>query len=160
MCILGGHRKWRLWSILYQIKQWFFFLKSSKTYNHLLSYSKIIYSTFFKKITEIKFYDENDNFIVAFSQLLHSYFYTFFSFFYLLITKIIITKKVKEKKTHIQTPKPPFMDFSPLRSSTVRMLCILAAVGAFGIYTPVFFLVCLNVLFHIIFRANINFLLI
>ena len=53
-------------------------------------------------------------------------------------------KKVKEKKTHIQTPKPPFMDFSPLRSSTVRMLCILAAVGAFGIYTPVFFLVCLE----------------
>ncbi|CRL00633.1 CLUMA_CG013893, isoform A [Clunio marinus] len=49
-------------------------------------------------------------------------------------------KKVKEKKSHIQTPKPPFVDFSPLRSSTVRMLCILAAIGAFGVYTPVFFL--------------------
>lgn len=49
--------------------------------------------------------------------------------------------QVKEKKSHIQTPKPPFLDFSPLRSSTVRMLCILAAIGAFGVYTPVFFLV-------------------
>ncbi|KAG5674643.1 hypothetical protein PVAND_004597 [Polypedilum vanderplanki] len=49
-------------------------------------------------------------------------------------------KKVKEKKTHQQTPKQPFMDFSPLRSSTVRMLCILACIGAFGIYTPLFFL--------------------
>lgn len=48
---------------------------------------------------------------------------------------------MKEKKSHIQTPKPPFLDFSPLRSSTVRMLCILAAIGAFGVYTPVFFLV-------------------
>lgn len=65
--------------------------------------------------------------------------------------------KVKEKKSHIQTPKPPFLDFSPLRSSTVRMLCILAAVGAFGCYTPVFFLVNF-LLFHWLFEFSPLFL--
>lgn len=54
---------------------------------------------------------------------------------------IMLSFQVKEKKTHQQTPKQPFIDFSPLRSSTVRMLCILACIGAFGIYTPLFFLV-------------------
>lgn len=59
-----------------------FSYKSSTKYNHLLSYSKIN-STSFKKITDIKFYEQNDNFIVAFSQLFHSYFYIFlFSFIY------------------------------------------------------------------------------
>jgi hypothetical protein len=59
----------------------------------------------------------------------------------LFFFSLLLLEQVKEKKSHIQTPKPPFLDFSPLRSSTVRMLCILAAIGAFGVYTPVFFLV-------------------
>uniref|UniRef100_A0A904MV87 Monocarboxylate transporter n=2 Tax=Culex quinquefasciatus TaxID=7176 RepID=A0A904MV87_CULQU len=49
-------------------------------------------------------------------------------------------KKVKEKKTHVRTPKPPFLDFSPLKLPSVRMLSISAAVAAFGIYSPIFFL--------------------
>ncbi|XP_065085064.1 monocarboxylate transporter 2-like [Ochlerotatus camptorhynchus] len=49
-------------------------------------------------------------------------------------------KKVKEKKTHVRTPKPPFLDFTPLKLTPVRMLSISAAVAAFGIYSPVFFL--------------------
>lgn len=50
-------------------------------------------------------------------------------------------KKVKEKKTHIQTPKPPFLDFSPFRSSTVRMFIILTSIASLGIYSPIFFMV-------------------
>lgn len=61
-----------------------------------------------------------------------------FKFFYSIFIKF--NPQMKEKKTHIRTPKPPFLDFSPLKSSSVRMLCILAAIGALGIYTPVFFL--------------------
>ncbi|XP_058452063.1 uncharacterized protein LOC131430851 isoform X1 [Malaya genurostris] len=49
-------------------------------------------------------------------------------------------KKVKEKKTHVRTPKPPFLDFTPLKLPSVRMLSISAAVAAFGIYSPIFFL--------------------
>jgi hypothetical protein len=49
--------------------------------------------------------------------------------------------QVKEKKTHIHTPKPPFLDFSPIKSSTVRMLMIIASVASIGIYTPIFNLV-------------------
>ncbi|XP_062547904.1 monocarboxylate transporter 2-like isoform X1 [Armigeres subalbatus] len=49
-------------------------------------------------------------------------------------------KKVKEKKTHVRTPKPPFLDWTPLKLASVRMLSISAAVAAFGIYSPVFFL--------------------
>lgn len=50
-------------------------------------------------------------------------------------------KKVKEKKTHIQTPKPPFLDFSPFRSSTVRMFIAVTSTATLGIYAPIFFLV-------------------
>uniref|UniRef100_A0AAG5DSK7 Major facilitator superfamily (MFS) profile domain-containing protein n=1 Tax=Anopheles atroparvus TaxID=41427 RepID=A0AAG5DSK7_ANOAO len=49
-------------------------------------------------------------------------------------------KKVKEKKTHVRTPKPPFLDFTPLKSSSVRMLSISASVAALGVYSPIFFL--------------------
>ncbi|KAJ6645744.1 Monocarboxylate transporter 2 [Pseudolycoriella hygida] len=49
-------------------------------------------------------------------------------------------KKVKEKKTHIRTPKPPFIDFSIFKSSTVRMFMIFSSIASFGIYTPIFFL--------------------
>ncbi|XP_055636261.1 monocarboxylate transporter 7-like [Toxorhynchites rutilus septentrionalis] len=49
-------------------------------------------------------------------------------------------KKVKEKKTHVRTPKPPFLDFTPLKLPSVRMLSISAAVAAFGVYSPIFFL--------------------
>lgn len=48
--------------------------------------------------------------------------------------------QVKEKKTHIRTPKPPFIDFSPLKSSTVRMFIVSSSVASFGIYTPIFFM--------------------
>lgn len=50
-------------------------------------------------------------------------------------------KKVKEKKTHIQTPKPPFLDFTAFRSSTVRMFIAVTSTAALGIYAPIFFLV-------------------
>lgn len=58
--------------------------------------------------------------------------------------------QVKEKKTHIRTPKPPFLDFSPLRSSTVRMLAISTSIAALGIYTPIFFMVKRLFLFGIL----------
>lgn len=45
---------------------------------------------------------------------------------------------MKEKKTHIRTPKPPFIDFSPFRSSTVRWMIASAGIAAAGIYTPIF----------------------
>lgn len=48
--------------------------------------------------------------------------------------------QVKEKKTHIRTPKPPFMDFSPFKSSTVRMLIICSSIASFGSYAPLFFM--------------------
>lgn len=47
---------------------------------------------------------------------------------------------MKLKKTHVQTPKPPFIDFAPLKSSSVQILCLIAGIGALGIYTPIFFL--------------------
>lgn len=53
-------------------------------------------------------------------------------------------KKVKEKKTHIQTPKPPFLDFTPFRSSTVRMFIAVTSTATLGIYAPIFFLVSSN----------------
>lgn len=52
--------------------------------------------------------------------------------------------QVKEKKTHIRTPKPPFMDFAPLKTTPVRVLCASAAIAAFGIYSPIFFMVCIR----------------
>lgn len=48
--------------------------------------------------------------------------------------------QVKEKKTHIRTPKPPFIDFSLFKSSTVRMFILFSSVASFGIYTPIFFM--------------------
>lgn len=48
--------------------------------------------------------------------------------------------QVKEKKTHIRTPKPPFIDFSIFKSSTVRMFILFSSVASFGIYTPIFFM--------------------
>lgn len=49
--------------------------------------------------------------------------------------------QVKEKKTHIRVPKPPFFDFTPLKSRTVQMLLLASGTAAFGLYTPVFYLV-------------------
>lgn len=64
------------------------------------------------------------------------------SIFYIqFITILPSPPQVKEKKTHQQVPKPPFLDFSPLRSSTVRMLCIVSGFAAFGCYSPIFYLV-------------------
>lgn len=51
-----------------------------------------------------------------------------------------IFRQVKEKKTHIRTPKPPFIDFSPFKSSTVRMLIICSSIASFGSYGPLFFM--------------------
>jgi hypothetical protein len=50
-------------------------------------------------------------------------------------------KKVKEKKGHVTTEKPPFFDFSPLRIRTVQILLMSSATGAVGLYTPIFYLV-------------------
>lgn len=50
-------------------------------------------------------------------------------------------KKMKEKKTHVKTKKPPMFDFSPLRSRGLRFLLIANALSAFGIYAPIFYLV-------------------
>ena len=140
MCILGGHRKWRLWSILYQIKQWFFFLKSSKTYNHLLSYSKIIYSTFFKKITEIKFYDENDNFIVAFSQLLHFLFFIHFFFLLFIDNKNNNNKKgEREENPHTDTKATIYGFFTIKIFHCSHVMYSSCCWGIWNLYTGVFF---------------------
>lgn len=45
---------------------------------------------------------------------------------------------MKEKKTHIRTPKPPFLDFTPIHSRTLQWLMLATAVAAIGIYTPMF----------------------
>lgn len=47
---------------------------------------------------------------------------------------------MKEKKTHIRTPKPPFIDFSPFKSSTVRMFVTCSSIASLGAYTPIFLL--------------------
>ncbi|XP_055920964.1 monocarboxylate transporter 10 [Eupeodes corollae] len=47
-------------------------------------------------------------------------------------------KKVKEKKTIVQSPKKSFIDLVPARSTTVRVLIITSAVSALGIYAPIF----------------------
>ncbi|GLV34501.1 hypothetical protein CBL_09749 [Carabus blaptoides fortunei] len=49
-------------------------------------------------------------------------------------------KKVKEKKTHSKTKKPPLFDFSPLRSRSLRVLMMACSTAALGLYTPVFYL--------------------
>lgn len=51
-----------------------------------------------------------------------------------------IELQVKEKKTHIRTPKPPFIDFSPFKSSTVRMLIMCSSIASLGAYAPIFFM--------------------
>ncbi|XP_049948306.1 monocarboxylate transporter 12-like [Schistocerca serialis cubense] len=50
-------------------------------------------------------------------------------------------KKVKLKKTpqHRQ-PKQPFFDLTPLRIRAVQLLMLAAAVAAFGVYSPLFYL--------------------
>ncbi|XP_063916201.1 monocarboxylate transporter 2-like isoform X2 [Zophobas morio] len=50
-------------------------------------------------------------------------------------------KKMKEKKTHSQTKKPPMFDFTPLKSHGLRILMIACAFAALGIYGPIFYLV-------------------
>lgn len=39
--------------------------------------------------------------------------------------------------------RPPLIDFSPLRSRPAKVLLLSAGLAAFGLYTPVFFLVSL-----------------
>jgi hypothetical protein len=60
-------------------------------------------------------------------------------------------KKVKEKKGHVTTEKPPFFDFSPLRIRTVQILLMSSATGAVGLYTPIFYLVSLQLFFTTLF---------
>ncbi|RZB40804.1 monocarboxylate transporter 2, partial [Asbolus verrucosus] len=50
-------------------------------------------------------------------------------------------KKMKEKKTHAKTKKPPMFDFTPLKSRGLRVMMVACASGALGIYAPVFYLV-------------------
>ncbi|CAN7989560.1 unnamed protein product, partial [Ixodes hexagonus] len=51
-------------------------------------------------------------------------------------------RKIKEK--HPTTEKPPFFDFTALRTRTLRVVMISAALAAAGVYTPFFYLVPLS----------------
>lgn len=46
----------------------------------------------------------------------------------------------------MKTNQPPFIDLSPLQSRSAKVLLLAAGLAAFGLYTPVFFLVsdCTN----------------
>lgn len=54
-------------------------------------------------------------------------------------------KKMKEKKSHANTKKPPMFDFTPLRSRGLRVLLVASATGALGIYSPIVYLVSVQV---------------
>lgn len=65
-----------------------------------------------------------------------------FSFYFSYISEFSLVNlfllQVKEKKT----PKiSPFIDLSPLHSRSAKVLLLAAGLAAFGLYTPVFFLV-------------------
>ncbi|XP_062536913.1 monocarboxylate transporter 12-like isoform X1 [Armigeres subalbatus] len=47
-------------------------------------------------------------------------------------------RKIKDKNKH--DDRPPFFDFSTLRSKTVRILLVSTGISAFGINTPIFYL--------------------
>ncbi|KYN27665.1 Monocarboxylate transporter 8 [Trachymyrmex cornetzi] len=47
-------------------------------------------------------------------------------------------RKIKDKNK--ATDKPPFFDFSTLKSKTVRILLVSTSISAFGINTPIFYL--------------------
>lgn len=55
-------------------------------------------------------------------------------------------RKIKDKNRH--DDRPPFLDFTTLRSKTVRILLVSTGISAFGINTPIFYLVSL--LYYII----------
>lgn len=48
-------------------------------------------------------------------------------------------RKIKDKNRH--DDRPPFLDFTTLRSKTVRILLASTGISAFGINTPIFYLV-------------------
>lgn len=48
-------------------------------------------------------------------------------------------RKIKDKNK--TDDRPPFFDFSTLRSKTVRILLVSTGISAFGINTPIFYLV-------------------
>jgi len=48
-------------------------------------------------------------------------------------------RKIKDKNRH--DDRPPFLDFTTLRSKTVRILLVSTGISAFGINTPIFYLV-------------------
>ena len=53
-------------------------------------------------------------------------------------------RKIKNKdkeKSKIQDDRPPYFDFLPLRSKTVKLLLASIALGSFGLFTPVFLMV-------------------
>ncbi|XP_022166266.1 monocarboxylate transporter 10 isoform X2 [Myzus persicae] len=47
-------------------------------------------------------------------------------------------RKIKDKNRH--DDRPPFIDFTTLRSKTVRILLVSTGISAFGINTPIFYL--------------------
>ncbi|XP_015364757.1 PREDICTED: monocarboxylate transporter 10 isoform X2 [Diuraphis noxia] len=47
-------------------------------------------------------------------------------------------RKIKDKNRH--DDRPPFLDFTTLRSKTVRILLVSTGISAFGINTPIFYL--------------------
>lgn len=51
-------------------------------------------------------------------------------------------RKIKDKNK--PDDRPPFFDFSTLRSKTVRILLVSTGISAFGINTPIFYLVMMR----------------
>lgn len=61
-------------------------------------------------------------------------------------------RKIKDKNK--TDDRPPFFDFSTLKSKTVRILLISTGISAFGINTPIFYLVNLKLLLFSARRSN------
>lgn len=51
-------------------------------------------------------------------------------------------RKIKDKNK--AADRPPFFDFSTLKSKTVRILLVSTGISAFGINTPIFYLVTIT----------------
>ena len=59
-------------------------------------------------------------------------------------------RKIKNKdkeKNKVQDDAPPFFDFTTLRSRTVQLLLASIAISSVGLNTPIFYLVCLKMIF-------------
>jgi ABC-type bacteriocin/lantibiotic exporter with double-glycine peptidase domain len=55
-------------------------------------------------------------------------------------------RKIKDKNK--ADDRPPFFDFSTLKSKTVKILLVSTGISAFGINTPIFYLVMIENIFE------------